>query len=157
MKKKNIKKIIVEDIGQLKKIAEDFIKDFLCPKLSLGQQSVVIGLSGELGSGKTTFTQNFAKALGIKERVMSPTFVLMKIYKLRAMGYARLIHIDAYRIKNPEEMFDLGWNELIRDPKNIILVEWAENLKKIFPKKYFWLKLKHLDEKTRAIDISYIN
>lgn len=156
MKKKNIKKIIIEDVWQMKKITEDFTK-LLCPKLSLGQEAVVVGLSGELGSGKTTFTQNFAKALGIKGRVTSPTFVILKRYVLRDTRYKYLIHIDAYRIKNPKEIFDLGWDDLISDPKNIILIEWAENIKKIFPKNYFWLKFRHIDEKRRAIDISYIN
>ncbi len=161
------KNIVSGNIKQTEKIAKDFVEELFFSKLSLGQKAIVAGLSGELGSGKTTFAQSFAKALGIKERVISPTFVLMKKHEIRStksetnskfkiQKFKTLIHIDAYRIKNPEEMFDLGWEEMIENPENIILVEWPENIKKIFPKNYFLLKFGHVDEKKRAIDIFLI-
>lgn len=169
------KNIVSGNIKQTKKIAKDFAEKLRCPKQAclparqgLGQGATVIGLSGELGSGKTTFAQSFAKAIGIKERVISPTFMIMKKFQIpkiksqanfknQTKSFKTLIHIDAYRIKEAGEMLDLGWREMIENPENIILVEWPENIKKIFPKNYFLLKFGHVDEKKRAIDISFIN
>lgn len=139
---------------ETKKIAENFAKKIL--RLRSGQRAVIIGLSGELGSGKTTFAQFFAKNLGVKERVHSPTFVILKRYTLHVTRYENLIHVDAYRIKNSKEIIALGWKKIISDKKNIILVEWAENIKKIFPKKHFWINLKHLAPAQRSIDIIFV-
>lgn len=115
--------------------------------------AVIVGLSGELGSGKTVFAQGFAKALGVKEKVTSPTFVLLKRFKFQVSGFKNLIHIDAYRIQNTKEILDLGWHELVADKKNIILIEWVEKIKKILPPTYFLVSLGHINEKKRAIDI----
>ena len=119
-------------------------------------KAIVIGLSGELGSGKTTFCQSFAKALGVKEKVHSPTFVIMKKYSVARNQYPVLFHFDAYRIKKPKDIVVLGWKKIISEPKNIILVEWAENIKKVFPKKHFWIKLAHLGKNKRGIDIKSV-
>ncbi|HDO23848.1 MAG TPA: tRNA (adenosine(37)-N6)-threonylcarbamoyltransferase complex ATPase subunit type 1 TsaE, partial [bacterium] len=97
--------------------------------------------------------QEFAKVLGIKEKITSPTFVIQKNYKLRSKNRKFLIHIDTYRIKDPKEILDLGWKELIKDPKNIILVEWAEKIKKILPKKYIQINFEHLGENKRKITV----
>lgn len=92
-------------------------------------RATLVTLSGELGAGKTTFVQGVAKALGIDERVTSPTFVIMKIYPTEhppAGGFERLVHIDAYRLKGEHHLQVLGWEELLKDPKNLILMEWPE-------------------------------
>ena len=119
-------------------------------------KAVVIGLSGELGSGKTAFCQSFAKALGVKEKVHSPTFIIFRRYALHVTRYEHLYHFDAYRIKNKKDILALGWEKIISDPKNIILVEWAENIKKVFPKKHFWINLAHLGKNKRGIDIKSV-
>lgn len=124
-------------------------------KLNL-KKAVVIGLSGELGAGKTTFTQFFAKALGVKEKIHSPTFVIMKKYPVASSKYSVLFHFDAYRIKNQKDIIALGWKKIISEPKNIILVEWAENIRKIFPKKHFWVNFSHIEKNRRAIDIKSV-
>lgn len=134
---------------QTQKIAKDFAHRIVGHRKSNNSNAVVIGLSGELGSGKTTFVQGFAKALGVKTKVISPTFVLMKKYK-------NIFHIDAYRIKNPKEILDLGWKDLIKNPENIILIEWPEKIKKIFPKPHFWIKFTHRRKNTRGIDIRFV-
>lgn len=134
-------------LNQTKKIAEDLAGKVL--KLKKHDGAIVIGLSGELGSGKTTFCQSFAKALGVKEKIHSPTFVIFR-------RYGHLLHFDAYRLKNPREIIALGWKKIISDPNNIVLVEWAENVRKIFPKKYFWINLRHLGKNKRGIDIKFI-
>lgn len=116
--------------------------------------AIVIGLSGELGSGKTTFVQGFAKELGIKERIISPTFVILKKFKIKNFKF--LTHIDAYRIKNYKEILDLGWKDMLVNPKNIILVEWPEKIKKIFPRQHFWLNFSHKGKNTRGVDIHFV-
>ena len=132
---------------QTQKVAKELAKQ--CPKQGLGQKAVLIGLSGELGSGKTTFVQGFAKSLGIKKKVISPTFVLMKRYK-------NLYHIDCYRIDSYKEILDLGWKDMLANKENIILVEWAEKIKKIFPKSYVWIKFTHKSLNQRGIDIRFV-
>lgn len=147
------KKFISNNIEDTKKFAEEIAGKIL--KLPKQKQAFVIGLSGELGSGKTTFVQSFAKSLDIKERVISPTYVIFKKFKIQSVFFKAkfkvLVHIDAYRIKDLKEMIDLGWEEMIKNPENIILIEWAENIKNIFPKKNIWFNFSHKGENKRAI------
>jgi tRNA threonylcarbamoyladenosine biosynthesis protein TsaE len=103
----------------------------------------VIALSGNLGAGKTTFTQGFAKALGIARPVQSPTFVVMKIYELEEKYLKHLVHIDAYRIETSQELDHLGFRELLKDKDAVILIEWADRVKKILPKDTMWLTFEH--------------
>lgn len=93
--------------------------------------ATLVTLSGELGAGKTSFTQGVAKALGIDESVTSPTFVLEKIYELpeaAAHGFKRLVHIDAYRLEGARALAPLGFDELMQDKHNLILLEWPERV-----------------------------
>ena len=123
----------------------------------LARQAVVIGLIGDLGAGKTTFVQDFAKEVGIKERVISPTFVILKKYKIRssliASRFKFLIHIDAYRLDSAEDMHLLGWEEMIKNPENIIMIEWADKIKKILPKDCIMVKFEHVANNKRNIKI----
>lgn len=98
--------------------------------------ATVVALIGELGTGKTTFVQKFAKAYGIKEVVTSPTFVILK-------KYGNLVHIDAYRLEHAEELQKLGVQELMKNPKNIIFIEWADRVKEILPPETIWINFKH--------------
>lgn len=118
--------------------------------------ATVVALSGDLGAGKTTFTQGFAKALKIKEKITSPTFVLLKRFKIKELRIKNLIHIDAYRLEDPQEMLDLGWEELVHDPQNIIIIEWAGKIEKVLPRPYFLVNFKHKAELQRTIDISIV-
>jgi len=97
--------------------------------------ALVIGLSGDLGAGKTTFIQGFCRSIGIRKRITSPTFVLFKRFKVNNPRFANLYHIDCYRLKKPEELLKLGFKEILNNPQNIVLIEWAEKIKKILPKK----------------------
>ena len=110
-------KIISKSLSDTKKVAEDFIK-----KLSNQTQSeaLVVGLYGDLGSGKTTFTQAIAKIFNIKEDVTSPTFVIEKIYTINDKKFKKLIHIDAYRLDSGKELSALDWERTLGDSKNII-------------------------------------
>ena len=119
---------------------QDFAAEFVAALAHGASAATVIALSGELGAGKTTFTQAAAKALGVEETVNSPTFVIEKIYQLpldSARGenkFSRLIHIDAYRLKSAEELTHLGWDDIIVDPLNLIIIEWPEHVEEAIPK-----------------------
>lgn len=95
--------------------------------------ATVIALSGELGAGKTTFAQGMARALGVEEIVTSPTFVIEKIYALSGQKFEHLVHIDAYRLNGTHELEVLGWGELLRDPANMVVLEWPERVAGLIP------------------------
>jgi len=103
----------------------------------------VFALQGDLGAGKTTFTQGFLKGLGSKKRVTSPTFVLMRRHTLSNKKTKNFFHIDAYRLKEPEHLAALELEVILSDPENVILIEWPEQAKKFLPKNTTWLKFKH--------------
>jgi len=107
--------------------------------------AMVVGLYGELGSGKTTFMKYLAESFGIKETIQSPTFVIEKIYELENKNFKHLIHIDAYRIEKEEEMINLCWSEIITDPKNLICIEWPEKIAGIMPP-HIVIKFEHNDK-----------
>lgn len=97
--------------------------------------ATLVTLSGELGAGKTAFTKAVAKYLGIEEVVTSPTFVLEKIYLLggEASKFKRLVHIDAYRLEQGSDLSTLGFDELMQDAENLILLEWPEKVSDALP------------------------
>ncbi len=142
-------KYISSGLEETQKIAEDFVSS-LSPKDS---SALVVGLYGDLGAGKTTFTQSVAKALGVGETVTSPTFVIEKIYELSGQKFTHLIHIDAYRLEKSDELLHLGWKEVIADPKNLILIEWPERVDDIMPE-HMKVSLKALlEEGSREVEI----
>jgi tRNA threonylcarbamoyladenosine biosynthesis protein TsaE len=140
------------------KLAESFLNNLMAnpARHRAGGQATVVGLSGDLGSGKTTFSQSVAKILGVNENVTSPTFVIQKIYELRNQPFKHLIHIDCYRLASAQEMEKLGWHEIIADPGNLILVEWPEKIADILPADMIKIDFKFIDEKTREINISAV-
>jgi len=108
-----------------------------------GKTAKIVALTGELGSGKTTFVQGFFRGLGIKKRATSPTFVIFRRLVISHSRFANVFHVDAYRLRKPEELQILGFKEILENPKNIVLIEWAEKIKNILPKKVLWLEFKH--------------
>ena len=110
-------------------------------------KATVIALIGELGAGKTTFVQKFARACGITEPVLSPTFVILK-------KYGNLIHIDAYRLENSHELEKLGIHDLMADPNNVILIEWADRVADILPDDCITIHFEYVDEHRRKIQIT---
>lgn len=95
----------------------------------------VVGLVGDLGAGKTALTQRIAKALGVKQAVKSPTFILMQVFATGALakkrGVERLCHVDAYRLKDSTELETIGFEEYARDTKTVCVVEWADRVPEI--------------------------
>ncbi len=107
------------------------------------RHAVVLALSGELGSGKTTFAQGFLSGFGIKKRSASPTFIIFRKFIVHGSWFKNAYHVDAYRIKKPRELGALGFGEILSDPRNIILIEWADQIKEILPGDSIWLKFHH--------------
>lgn len=105
----------------------------------------VIALSGELGAGKTTFVQGLARALGIREQITSPTFVLMKVYQLPKVmnDITQLCHIDAYRLGSADELAAIGAGEYIGDAKTLTVIEWPERVAGLIPRNACGIFFKH--------------
>jgi len=127
----------------------------LAETIEAQDKAIVFGLKGELGAGKTTFLQGFAKGLGIKEKVISPTFLIMNRFDVKKGKFKNFYHLDCYRIEKAEEMEKLGFKEIISDPKNIVCIEWPEKIKKILPLDLISIKFKVLEGDNREITIDY--
>ena len=136
--------IITKNVKETQKIGM-FLSEEIKKEKSRKNKAIVIALEGNLGGGKTTLVQGFARGLGIKDKITSPTFVIMKKYDF-------LYHIDCYRI-NEKDLIELGFNEIIGDSRNIIIIEWAEKIKKILFQNTLWLKFEYLDKNKRRISI----
>ena len=108
--------------------------------------ATVLALHGNLGAGKTTLTQSLAISLGVQDIVNSPTFVIQKKYKIVGRKYEDLIHIDAYRMTNPEEVKILELGEQFNKKENLIIIEWPDNIKKVLPKDLISICLDHTQE-----------
>ncbi len=152
-----MQKKIIKNIEEMKNFADFYIK-----KLKKQDKNAeIILLKGDLGSGKTTFTQEIAKIFEIEDYVTSPTFVIQKQYKIknnkdlgpacRQAGFKNLIHIDTYRLESGKELLDLNWEENISNPDNIIFIEWPEKVYEILPANAKTLKFKFINENEREI------
>ena len=124
-------------------------------KILKSKDAVVISLKGDLGSGKTTFVQGLAIGLEIKHKILSPTFVLMKKYKIPNTK-KQFYHVDCYRIKKAQDLSALNLKKLFLNPQNIIVIEWAERIEKILPKNTIIFEFKLINEKQRKIITEYI-
>ena len=109
----------------------------------MAKPGMVISLTGDLGVGKTVFTQGLAKGLGIEEPVNSPTFTIVQVYE---EGRLPLYHFDVYRIEEPEEMEEIGYEEYFYG-QGVCLVEWASLVEEIIPPEAVWITIeKDLDK-----------
>lgn len=144
---------VSKSVKETGKIAADLAEKILAQKPE--KRSVTIALEGELGAGKTVFVKAFAKALGIKEKITSPTFVILRSFKLDGSRFENLIHIDAYRLSDGQELKPLGIEDIFAAPKNIVLIEWAERVSEILPEKYIKIHIDHIVENERKITINF--
>ena len=103
--------------------------------------ATMLFLQGELGAGKTTFTQALARELGITEPVQSPTYVIMKSYPLSGQRFEALVHLDLYRIESPEELAPLKLGRVFAKPKTLVVIEWPERAGGALPKADLSLRL----------------
>lgn len=130
-----------------------------------GSGATIVGLYGDLGSGKTTFTKYFANRLGIDfDQIISPTFIIQKRFDISdseknedgvRKQFNNLYHLDVYRIESPEEIKKLNWKEITSNPKNIILIEWADLIEEILPEGTFKINFETLSESERKIKTNF--
>jgi tRNA threonylcarbamoyladenosine biosynthesis protein TsaE len=134
---------------ETQELGENFARSLIANRQSPIAGAITIALAGDLGAGKTTFTQGFLRGLGIKRRAVSPTFVIMRRYRIishpsLATGrFKNLYHFDAYRLKQASDLEALEFKITLSDPENIILIEWPERIKEILPKNAVWIKFQH--------------
>lgn len=141
-------KYLSKNLAETSKIAGDLLNT-----LKPVNKATVVALQGDLGAGKTAFAQEVGKILGVAENMHSPTFVIEKIYEIDWNGFKNLIHIDAYRLEKDSELLHLGWEEITKEPENLILIEWPENVAGIIPTDAKRISFKFIDDKTREIEI----
>lgn len=113
----------------------------------------VVCLTGDLGTGKTAFTNGIACALGIDDYITSPTFTIVNEYKTEVPLY----HFDVYRIADSDEMYNIGFEEYLYGD-GVVVIEWAELIKDILPDEFIWVKIRknlNLDVNIREIDIEF--
>ena len=133
-------KVIVAGIEETEKLAINFAAG-----LTGGE---VVLLNGDLGAGKTTFTQFVFKARGVKDIITSPTFAILKSYQ----GKFKLHHFDTYRI-TVDEAIEAGFDEIFHEKESIIFVEWSENIKQILPEKTITINIRYINENEREFEI----
>ncbi len=119
--------------AQTKKIAKIFAEELLNGRP--GKGAFIIALKGNLGAGKTTFVQGLMRGLGVKRKIVSPTFTLLRSYAIKTDTFLTIHHFDCYRMTDERELNDLGFKEMVKDPRSIVLIEWPERVVKAIPRK----------------------
>lgn len=109
----------------------------LAPLLRSGD---VLALEGELGAGKTVFVRGVARGLGISQPVRSPGFLIISPLK----GRLELFHVDAYRLSHPNELLEVGFQEIL-EADGVVAIEWADKVAPLLPPRRLQVRLKHLD------------
>ncbi|MGB6128407.1 MAG: tRNA (adenosine(37)-N6)-threonylcarbamoyltransferase complex ATPase subunit type 1 TsaE [Psychrilyobacter sp.] len=112
----------------------------------------VIALVGDLGTGKTTLTKTIAKELGITGNIKSPTFN----YVLEHLGGKMpLYHFDVYRLCDPEEVYEIGYEDYLHNG-GLTIIEWANIIETELPKEYIEIKMYHRDENSREVEMKFV-
>jgi len=156
-----VENIISESPAKTQAIAQQLAAELLHKKPA--NHALVFGLQGDLGAGKTTFLQGFANGLGIQEIVNSPTFIIMKKFVIpgkknlhsasNQVHFKHFYHFDCYRLQDPREILLLGFADIIADPKNIVAIEWPENIQEYLPDTVRIITFEHGKEQKRIITI----
>ena len=119
--------------------------------------ALVLRLEGDLGSGKTTFLQGLAKGLGVAESVLSPTFIIMRKLKIRENSrsnprqFANFYHFDCYRLSGSQEIEILDFKKIIADPRNVVVLEWADRVARALPRNAIFIKFQFINRTTRLL------
>jgi|SRR3989344_981011 len=150
-------KIITHSAKETQDVAIKLAQQILQQKSN--NSAVVLALHGDLGAGKTTFLQGFAKGLGVGEVVNSPTFLIFKKFKIKrnkkqdtiTKPFENFYHVDCYRLNDAEEILPLDFKEIIKNPQNIVAIEWAEKIAVLLPKDVTQINFNHLEGDTREI------
>src|SRR5919109_332888 len=115
----------------------------------LARAGDVFCLEGDLGSGKTCFTQGLGRGLGIVEAIHSPTFILANEHR---SGRLPLYHLDVYRMRGADEAIGIGLDDYVYGD-GICVIEWAEKIDEALPTERLWIKFRHIDETQRGLTI----
>ena len=145
MKKEYLSKSLEQTVEVAHKLAQ---------KLHGGE---VIALRGELGAGKTTFAQGLANSLGVTRRVNSPTFTIMRTYRIRNQEskIINLYHVDLYRIDSKMDLEGLGLEEILGRKDAVVVIEWPEKMYGLIPQNSIDIAFEYINDSTRKILISY--
>lgn len=122
-------------------IAKKFVQETL-PKLNFFKKAIVVELRGELGAGKTTFLKGFAAGLGLKDKILSPTFLIARRFPVKKFNFENFFHVDCYRINKPDEIKNIGLKEALKERKNIVAIEWPEKIKNLLSKESIKINIK---------------
>lgn len=144
--------MLSKNIEETAEIAKAYIENIVKNRTHK-ERALVVCLSGNLGAGKTAFTKAIARHLGIKETVNSPTFVIMKKYPINLEGYKFMFHLDAYRLKDENELLLLGFEEIINNKEHLVFIEWPENVKKIIPSHANYIYISHKEDCQREFEL----
>lgn len=138
---------ITKSASKTQKIAEDLAKNL--------KGNEILALFGNLGSGKTTFVQGLAKGLGIKERIISPTFIIIREYQISNIKYpiSNFYHVDLYRVQKLSELKELELGEILNSKDRIVAIEWAEKIKDLLPEKRIEIYFEYISDNERKIMI----
>ncbi len=117
------------------------------------QAGDIVCLYGDLGAGKTTITKGVARGLGVKDRIISPTFSLVRQHEIDNKLIKTFYHLDLYRLENEDEIKSIGIEEILSDPQGVVLIEWAEKMNNLLPKKRREIRIENIDENRREITI----
>lgn len=112
----------------------------------------IIALHGDLGSGKTTFSQFFLEGLGVK-KVKSPTFALYREYEVASQEIRKAYHFDMYRIHSAEDVLGLGFEEMLEEEGVVMLIEWAENISELLPDSTVHVYLEDMGGTSRRVRV----
>ncbi len=140
-------KLTLSSLEDTKKLGQELAKEILKRK---GEAAFVVFLDGELGTGKTTLVKEIIFALGVKEKVKSPTFTIIEPYEL---NNENIYHVDLYRIIDPSELEIIGLREYLNESNAIIFIEWPEKSYGYLKKFDLKISLKHLSENERKCKI----
>ena len=163
---------VTNNFEETRKLGEEFVARLHLEQGVTLSKATVIALYGDLGSGKTTFVQGMAKGLGIKRRIISPTFIIIRSYNIKYPHFAEasrgwqisnikytnkklkmFYHIDLYRIESEKDVKGLGIKEILKDPQNIVVIEWAEKMGNLLPKNRINIYFEYLGYDMRRITI----
>jgi len=147
-------KILSKSPEETQQIAALYISTVLKQKNLKPRQALVISLEGNLGSGKTEFLKGIAKGTKLKEKIFSPTFLIMKKFVLKHKPFKFLWHLDCYRLKKISEIKELDFTEIIKNPQNIIFIEWGNKIKKLLPKTHWSIKFQIKGENKRVLEFN---
>lgn len=124
--------------------------------IASGRGERILRLTGDLGSGKTTFIQGLAKSIGISGIIPSPTFIIVRQYKISRKNYSLFYHVDLYRLEKNVNIEGLGLTEIFSDPACLIAIEWAEKLKKKIAENQITISFSIQNENIRIINLNSV-